>query len=220
MNTSSSRIIKAAQYRTIIDAQKILLQAKEEARTIREQAQLAYEASKKKGFDEGFAEGKLEAGTKMLNWSLQTSSHLDEIEGKLVEVVNAAIRKIVGSIDSEDLVVRVVRNSLGLVSRQNTVTIRVNPRQESSVKKEIDRITGPFPRIKTITVMPDPDLEINSCAIDTRLGTVEASLSKQLDSINSALSALIKTRSRFTDGELRAIERETIAGIATQQKPA
>ena len=66
---------------------------------------------------------------------LSSVEYIEGIEATLVNVVAVAVRKVIGEIDENERIVRIVRNALVTVRNQQHVTIRVAPADEKAVRE-------------------------------------------------------------------------------------
>ena len=123
----------------------------------------------------------------MMDTVLSSVEFIENIENTVVNVVNQAVRKIVGDIDDGERITRIVQNALGNVRGQKRVTVRVCPADEQYVTNALAAMTaGSY-----LTIIADPRLEKDSCILESELGVVDASLSTQLRAFETAFSKKI-----------------------------
>jgi type III secretion protein L len=101
---------------------------------------------------------------------------------------------MLGELDHDDLIVRLVRQALQSVRGERRVTIRVASRDEAAVRKGLAGLlqhhaTG---AAGFLNVLPDPDLPQGSCILESEMGVVEASLETQLKNLETALLSRVK----------------------------
>lgn len=191
---AGQRIIKAGDVALLLEAQDILDQARERAANIILEAEKVYALRHAEGYQDGKAEGKLELAEKMMETVLSSVDFIEGIESNLVNIVGQAIRKIIGDLDDNDCIVRVVRTALGSVRNQQHVTIRVAPADAEAVSQDLAAMLQSSPdRTSFLDVLPDPRLEKGACLLESELGVLDASLEIQLKAMEKALQSRINT---------------------------
>ena len=186
------KILKAEDYVAYVEAEEIIDKARSEAERILAEAREAYEVEKKKGYDAGILEGKMDISQRMMDTVNRTVDYLSSVEEKVMGIVMTALRKIIGEIDDRDLVQRVVRSALSVVRNQKQVTLRVSPDEVETVKASLNTIIADFPAISFIDVMGDGRLKHGGCILETEIGVVDASIDIQLEAIRRSLLKVIK----------------------------
>ncbi|NCD26713.1 MAG: HrpE/YscL family type III secretion apparatus protein, partial [Deltaproteobacteria bacterium] len=144
------------------------------------------------GYEDGKTEGKLEHAEKMMETILSSVEFIEGIESTLVNVVGQAIRKIIGDLDDNDRIVRIVRTALTNVRNQQHVTVRVAPADAAAVETAMAAMLQTAPgRTSFMDIIPDARLERGACLLESELGVVDASLETQLKALENALLARI-----------------------------
>ena len=187
-----TRLIKAGEYRQLVEANALLDAARAKASDMERQALEAYEQKKAEGYQDGLEEGKLEHAEKMMETILSSVEFIEGIESTLVSVVTQSVRKIVGDLDDRERIVRIVRNALNVVRGQQKVTVRVAPADEAAVLEAMAAMTAGSSGTSFLTVMADPRLEHDSCILESELGVVDASLQTQLKALENAFQSKIQ----------------------------
>ena len=93
------RILRADEYSRLLEAGALLAAARERAEAIRAEAEHAYEARKRAGYEDGVMEGRMEQAEKMMETAMQAVEYIENIEETLVKVVSSAVRKIIGELE-------------------------------------------------------------------------------------------------------------------------
>lgn len=181
------RILKAEDYSNYLEGQDLIQAARDEAARIVAEAQDAYEAERQRGYVDGLMEGKMEAAEQMMETVAKTVNYFETVEHRIADVVQSALRKILGSFDERDLVVRMVRGTLAVARNQRQVTLRVAPHLVETVRDRVDEIMADYPVIQFIDVAPDPRAKDGGCILESEIGVVDASLEVQLKAIKNAL---------------------------------
>jgi len=110
------RVLRAADYARLLEANDVLAAARERAAAMAAEAEKTYEERKQAGYEDGLMEGRMEQAEKMMETAMQAVEYIEGVEAKLVGVVTSAVRKIIGELDDRECTVRVVRNALNAAS--------------------------------------------------------------------------------------------------------
>ena len=162
--------------------------ARERVADMERKAGEAYERRREEGYRDGVEEGRLEHAEKVMETVLSSVEYIEGIEATLVNVVAVAVRKVIGEIDENERIVRIVRNALVTVRNQQHVTIRVAPADEKAVREGLASMPG---GASFLDVVPDARLERGACLLESELGVVDASLETQLKALENALRSKI-----------------------------
>jgi type III secretion protein L len=208
-----TRVVKAGEYASYIEAGRVLAEARAKALDILAAAERKAGEMREAGFAEGLRQGKESSSKYMLGILSKSRDHLEESEERIIALVISVLKKILGDMDEKEVVVRMVRSAMVVVSRQNQVTVMVAPEKVDTVKASLHRILQPYPRINSVEVVGDPKLTGGDCVLETKLGRVEASLESQLKTITGALSDLAPNRKERLERDLKAIELELSSGL-------
>lgn len=192
--TPGTKVIKAEQYAVCVKAAEMIRKAGEEARRITEQAREAYAAERVRGYQDGLLEGKARMAEQMAGTIAKTAAYFAGLEVKMVEIVAKALQKIVGEMDSTELITRVVRNALTIARSQAQISLRVHPAQADAVNTKLNDMMNGFPDIRFIDVIPDGRLEKGGCILETEMGIVDAGVDVQIEVIRRSLLKSFKGR--------------------------
>ncbi len=196
---AGTRVLKASEASLLLEAQTLLDAARERAAEMDREAQAAYERRREEGYRDGQEEGRLEHAEKVLETVLSSVEYIEGIESTLVRVVSEAIRKVIGEVDENERIVRIVRNALTTVRNQQRVLIRVAPADEKPVREALAATGGLIAAMLTavpgstsfVDVVGDARLERGACLLESELGVVDASLETQLKALENAFRAKI-----------------------------
>jgi len=174
--------------------EELIAAAENEAAKIREEAKTAYENERKRGYDDGIAQGKEEILMQKLDLLDESVRFMNGVENKVADIVIKALGKCVAEIGDEELVRQIVKKSMQAVVRTQTeVTVRVAPDMVAAVKERIGSITADYPTVKLVNVQPDERLAGAACVVETEAGMVEASIEGQLAAIEKSIRASFET---------------------------
>jgi flagellar biosynthesis/type III secretory pathway protein FliH len=173
---SDRAVIKRAERIDFTDAVALL----HAAAAIREKALREVEAARLAGQAEGLDEARAAANEHIAEQIAGFATAIEEHEqtrrADIAEAAHAAVRAIVGEIEDENLLPRLVERTLARLPAEGPVTIAVAPAMAQSLAARLARLSH-------VTIVPDPMLGPTDCVMRTSAGQVIASLSVQLDAL-------------------------------------
>ena len=185
---SDRRVVKATDVATVKSAAEIIAAAEAEAARIREDAKVAFEIEKKRGYEKGLTDGKMEISMQKLDQVDQSVSFMESVEAKMADIVMKALKSFVVEIGDREMVVQIVRKTMNAVIRtQRQVTLKVAPELVETVRARVSELTAAFPTIETFDVVEDPRLKGPACILETEAGVADASVDTQLAAIEKSL---------------------------------
>ncbi len=189
---AGTRVLKASEASLLLEAQTLLDAARERAAEMDREAQAADERRREEGNRDGQEDRRLEHAENVLETVLSSVEYIEGIESTLVRVVSEAIRKVIGEVDENERIVRIVRNALTTVRNQQRVLIRVAPADEKPVREALAAMLTAVPGSTSfVDVVGDARLERGACLLESELGVVDASLETQLKALENAFRAKI-----------------------------
>jgi len=185
---SDRRLVKAADVATARTAAEIVDDAKAEAARIRDEARAAFEAEKKRGYEKGLADAKLEMAEKKLELVDSSVAFMESVERKMADVVLKALKTFVVEVGDEAMVLQIVRKTMNAVIRtQRRVTLKVAPEMKDAVAARVADLKLAYPTIETLDVVDDPRLKGTACLLETEAGVADASVDTQLAAIEKSI---------------------------------
>ena len=185
---SDRRLVKASEVATVKSAAEIVAVAEAEAARIREEAKIAFEEERKRGFEKGLQDGKLEIAMQKLEQVDQSVAFMESVEGKMADIVMKALKSCVVEIGDREMVVNIVRKTMSAVIRtQRHVTLKVAPEMVSVVKERVSALRLDYPTVETFDVVEDPRLKGPACILETEAGGADASVETQLAAVERSL---------------------------------
>ena len=185
---SDRRLVKATDVATVRSAEEIIAAAEAEAARIREEAKAAFAAERKRGYETGLQNGKMEIAMQKLDLVDQSVAFMASVEEKMADVVLKALKSFVTEVGDKEMVVQIVRKTMAAVIRtQRHVTLKVAPEMAASVKERIAELRLDYPTVESIDVVEDPRLSGPACLLETEAGVADASVDSQLAAIERSL---------------------------------
>jgi type III secretion protein L len=182
-----SRLIRAAEWAEYRAAGEIVVAAERRAEHLRLEGEKAFAAEKKRGYEEGLEQSRMEHAENMTETVLKSIEYLESMEKGIAGLVGDALRKILGDIPPEERIVGVVRQALNLVRGQKKVTLSVAPEDEVALRARMDEIAGRYSSIDFIEVTADGRLAPGSCVMQSEMGIIDAGLETQVQAVVNAL---------------------------------
>ena len=185
---SDRRLVKAVDVATVRSAAEIVAAAEAEAARIREEAKVAFKEEKKRGYEEGLSEGKMEIAMQKLDLVDSSVAFMESVEQKMADVVMKALKTFVVEVGDREMVVQIVRKTMNAVIRtQRQVTLKVAPEVVEEVRARIAEMRRSYPTVETFDVVEDPRLKGAACILETEAGVADASVDTQLAAIEKSL---------------------------------
>jgi type III secretion protein L len=186
---SDRRLVKASEAATVKTAEEIVAAAEADAARIREEAKAAFESEKKRGYETGLQEGKMEIAMLKLEQVDQSVAFMESVERKMADVVMKALKSCVEEIGDSEMVVNIVRKTMKAVIRtQRHITLKVAPEMIEVVKERSKALLAPYPTIDTFDIVEDARLKGPACVLETEAGVADASVETQLAAIERSLA--------------------------------
>lgn len=191
---AGTRVVKSAETAVLLEAGQLLDAAKQRVADMEEAARRAYEEQRVKGYEDGQEDCRAEYAEKMLEVAMQSVEYIEGLEQTIVKVVTEAVERVIGEIDAEERIVRIVRTALNAVRSQQHVVVRVAPADEKAVTEALAPMLGGGPGGSGfLNVIMDPRLAAGSCILESELGVLDASLDTQLKALSRAFNAKVKS---------------------------
>ena len=185
---SDRRVVKAADVATVRSAAEIIAAAEADAARIREEAKVAFEAEKRRGYEKGLDDGKMEIAMLKLDQVESSVAFMENVEEKMAEIVMKALKTCVTEIGDREMVVQIVRKTMNAVIRtQRQVTLKVAPELVETVRARVAEFRTAYPTVETFDVVEDPRLKGPACILETEAGVADASVDTQLAAIEKSL---------------------------------
>lgn len=190
----AARVLRAAEYLAWADAGQLMAQARARADEIIGGFQAAFEAERRRGYDEGHEAALLDQAEKMIETVGRTVEYFAGVENEMVELVMSAVRKVVDGFDDREKVMAVVRNALAVVRNQKQMTLRLNPAEVDTVRERINDLLAAYPGVGYLDILADGRLARGACILESEIGMVEASLEGQIQALRQAFQRTLGSR--------------------------
>lgn len=190
----AARVLRAADYAALIQAQALIEEAHAQADAILAGAQDAFEAERRRGYEDGKQEALLDQAEKMIETVGRTVDYFAGVENEMVDLVMSAVRKVIDGFDDREKVMIVVRNVLAVVRNQKHMTLRLHPDDVEIVRARINDILADYPGVGYLDLLADARLAPGACILESEIGMVEASLEGQIAALQGAFQRTLGSR--------------------------
>jgi type III secretion protein L len=180
-------ILTPAEYALAVDNAGIRAAAEADAAQVREEAREAFAAEKRRGYEQGLAEGQAEIAERMIALVTRSVDYLASAEGAVARTVLVCLRKILGEFPEEDLVLRAARAALGLVRDESRVRLCVRPEVEADLRERVGELLSGRGAVGAVEIVSDPSMARGGCRLETELGVVDASIEQQFRALEAAI---------------------------------
>ena len=184
---SDGKVLKSEDYAQWIEANQLIANAEARAQQILSDAKARYESEKKRGYQDGVAEGQKAQAEKMMDAMMESVNYFSKVENSLVDIVMSAVRKILSDFGDVELTQGVVKQALAKVRNESKISLHVSPEQADQVRTRLKEITADYTNIGFIDVVPDSQVPNTACKIETEMGSVDTNIEAQLEILRTAL---------------------------------
>ncbi len=174
-----TKVIPAQDYLNYQRSTDLILNAKIRANTILKDLSKQCTEERIRAREEGRAIAAKEAFEVFVDMSQRAVEYLQQLEPLLVQVVIAAVEKILGSTSEEDKVRSIVSQMINKMQSGGSMTLRLG--------SETGELVDTLKQLPNLHCRVDPTLSPDALILESPLGTVDGSLSAQLETLRQAL---------------------------------
>lgn len=203
---SRSKIIRKQDYWAYKEAKEIIADALATRTKIIEEAKIAFEEEKKRGYREGHEEAKLEQSSNMLEIIGKTVDYFARVEAQMVDLVMDAVRRIINDYDNRERIIQVVKQSLAMVRSQKNISIRIHTENFDMMNSTVAELKELYKNIEQIEIISDHQMAIDACIIESDIGKVEASMSGQIDALRKSFAQVFGESEKNNEHQLEQHE--------------
>lgn len=207
---AGQKIIKGSDYRTRVEADKLIDSAREAADRILTEADHKCQATmekcrqmqaemdtmhhdaRQKGYKEGFTRAQHDYAVKINDALIERAEIIDKLEYSLVDMLIDSLKTIIGDMDADSALQRIAINALRKAGRAQFAKLRVHPDRVESVQHVIQSIKKEFEGLEWIEVLADTNLQPEDCLLQTQAGILDFSLDTQLRVLKQCLRARVR----------------------------
>lgn len=207
--TNFDKLFHEHQKKAEDKAEQVLMAAREEAERIKKEAGIFAEAARKRGYEEGKAQGH-EEGIVLAEQEIQTreaelaeerrqqqeefAECLASVEEKYVEVVISLVRKLTGIVieGRDDLILHLIRMAANDLDPSSNYRIRVSPEDIYFLESHKEEVLNSLEEDVFLEFVEEKGLEKGQCIIETDSQMVDCGFQTQLDTLVRDLRMLVR----------------------------
>lgn len=175
------RIIPAAEFGQISETADIVAAARKAAAELHAKAEDERQNTLREGYQDGFAEGLRKASEQLSKATRKAETELRDLENWIGPVVLKAVALIVGSMDADERVRRIIARAVADTSATQTVTLHVPPEDEPLVRHAVDGLNH-----HSFDIVVDPLLSAQEMVMETSLSRTHIGLREQIAALVEA----------------------------------
>lgn len=188
------KVIPAEDLQVLASAAEAVDAAVRQGEMIVAQSQAAYEAEKRRGYEDGLEQARMDSAEQLMENITRSVDFFGRVEARMVDLVMEAVQAVVSGFDDRERVLATVRNVLTAARSQKQMTLRLPPDRVELVRAEIDQVLSQFPAIAFLDIAADTRLSGDACVLESEVGVVEASLPSQIQALRQAFDRVLGSR--------------------------
>lgn len=186
------KILKADDYARMVEANDLLEEARAHYEKITAEAQEIYEAQKSRGYEEGLEEGRMEHAARVFEVAAESLDYFEKLELTVVKIVSDALERVLGELNEDELILRVVKSGIAIARNEHRVVVRVCPGQVKVVEEAQADLLRHFAGIRMLDVVADSRLKKGDCLVESEMGVVDAGLETQMTALKRVMEQRVK----------------------------
>jgi flagellar assembly protein FliH len=187
-----------------LELQQIQIQIEEDQNRWQYEKEQLIQLAKEEGYQTGYQQGKEEAYQKYQSLIQEAQKivdaakkdyedHIHSSESTILMIAMKVAERIIGTKlqENNELFGSLVKRAIKEIREHSDIVIRTHPKFYDVVLSQKKEILSLLQKEKDIYVIPDDELEENSCIIDSSFGRIDASVDSQLSEIKEKLLELL-----------------------------
>jgi type III secretion protein L len=189
LGSSTSRVVKRADYEQVMAARSVLAAARDTQASIESQLQAWRQEAERAGHAAGVELGKDAWTQELVRRHLTRQLRLRELQATLVDVVMGAMRHLLHEIPAPDRMEMLAQRVLNDVVSARRIRLVVAASDAPTAWAVLQRWHRDHPHVANIDVVPDDALKPGDCVLETEEGAIDGRLSQRLAAIEAAITA-------------------------------
>ncbi len=177
------RVIPAAEFGQISETAEIVAAARKTAAVLHAKAEDERQKAMREGYQDGFAEGLREASEKLFEATRKAETELRDLESWIEPVVLKAVALIVGAMDDDERVRRIIARAVADTAATQTITLHVPPEDETLVRQAVEGLND-----HSFYIVVDPLLSGHELVMETSLSRSHVGMREQIAALVEAAS--------------------------------
>ncbi|OHV80107.1 type III secretion system stator protein SctL [Ensifer sp. LCM 4579] len=175
-----SRVIPAREFGVVSEAAALVAAARDAAAIETAKASEVREAAREDGYRAGYAEGLRRATEGFAAAAAKAEKALYDFESLVTPIVLRAVARIVGSLDADERVRRLVTQAIAETAETQRVTLRVAAGEAAVVRKAIEGLD------QRIDVVADQFLSAGEIVMETPASRAHIGVREQIAALMEA----------------------------------
>jgi len=175
------RIIPATEFGQISETADIVAAARQAAAEIHAKAEDERQETRREGYQDGFTEGLRKASETLSEATRKVERDLCDLENWIGPVVLKAVALIVGSMDADERVRRIIARAVADTAGAQTITLYVPPEDEALVRHAVERLNH-----HSFDIVADPLLSAQEMVMETSLSRTHIGMREQIAALVEA----------------------------------
>lgn len=177
-------VLKARDYRHLVNYDTLVQEMAQREQEREQRVTQALQDAIQAGMQQGHAQAHDQVVHQLLSFTVKMHDNLRNIEVALVQVVIESVQQILHTFENRELVASTVRRGMDLVRSSKKLIIRVHPQMQDVVLEQLEEWQR---TIVHIEVLPDTQLKLDECVLESDVGIIHASVEQQIESLIRAL---------------------------------
>lgn len=181
------KVLKEAEYATLLDAAQVIESARDEALRIVELAAAQAEQRRREGYEEGLREARAEQAQRLLAGALGTEGQLRALRQSMAQIVAKAVQQFLGETDAAQLMTGAMQRIDALIRHEPFVVARVAAASEVALRDALARLGPEAPWTTRTRIVVDTALADGACVLQTPSGSLEIGVEAQIEAFRRAV---------------------------------
>ncbi len=182
-----------------VQARQMVTAAAAESEKILQEARQLRDNGFARGYEHGVRQASEDWAAEAINSAVSDRGALERKTERMANLVTDAVQRIVETEDLQALYQRALRTVIKSVGDVPILTLHVNEGEQEAARRAIDTIVAQLNCRTPIDVVGDVGVRVGACMFESDQGSIDASLSVQLDAIRRAIGRAVK-RATTVDG--------------------
>lgn len=193
--TDDQKIIPAAAFTTLVEAEEILKKAREDADRLKKETEEACKTLRETAQKEGYQEGLTQLNEKILAFDQERKQLRHELNKLILPLALKAAKKIVAKeLETHpETIVDIVLKILNPVLENHTIIIWVNKADKEILEAHKPLLKEKLERVEALIIKDRDDITPGGCIIQTESGMINATAESQWDALKNAFDRYLKS---------------------------
>ena len=183
------KIVKAEDYRALVESQELLDNLKLQLQQALEQNEAVFQQQKSAGYAEGLRQVKAQQAEQIFVTATQVIDYVSSVEQTLAKIVLTVIRRVFSEFEDTEIVAHLVQQSLQQFRDQSRIKIYI-PAQDNArqTRKKLTEILAPASDLSVVDIVESPEVDKTGCRIESDMGSVETDLENLMQTMEAAFN--------------------------------